>query len=328
MISAVRTSPLLRYALLRILQVIPVMWGVSFLCFGLLNLLPGDAAASLLGVGATKAEIAKLSGRLGLDEPFFVRYGHWLWGLLQGHLGSSIVTHQTVSSILGQRLPVSFELILFAFVISLVTAIPVALLAVRRPKGVVDRMSIVTSMFGLSCPNFVFALLLVLVFAVHLRLFPSIGFVSIGTNFWQNIHDLILPAGTIGFGLFCSYSRLLRADISEQYLSEDYIVTARSKGLTPRRILIRHAFRNSLFGLVTLIGLNLGPLIAGTVIVEQIFSLPGMGQELFQAISNGDVPVVEAVVLVLSFAVVLANLGTDLLYSVLDPRVHYGSSKS
>jgi len=328
LLHAFASSPSLRVIGRRLLTAIPVLFGVSFITFSLLNLLPGDAASSLLGLNATPQELKALRIRLNLNEPFFTRFGHWFGNVLSGHFGNSLASGQSVTSILGQRVPVSIELILFAFVLSVAFSIPVAVLAARHPRGFVDRCSILVSMAGLATPNFVLALLASLVFALHLRLVPVLGYVPLRQNFWENIHSMVLPAATIAFGLFCTYTRLLRADIVEQLVAEDYITTARAKGVHPWVILVRHALRNSMFGLLTLIGLNLGTLIGGTVIIEQIFALPGMGQELIQAINNRDVIVVEGVVLLIAVVIVLANLATDLLYAVLDPRIRYGRSTS
>jgi peptide/nickel transport system permease protein len=328
MLSRIATNPSLRVIFKRVLQAIPVLLGVTFITFALLNLLPGGTALSLLGPGATKAGVAALNHRLGLDRPFFERYFDWLGNAIQGKFGNSLTSDQTVSSIIGSRLPVSLELVGFAFVLSVVFAVPVAALAARWPRGIADRLNIIISMTGLSIPGFVVGLVLILIFAVHLRLLPAVGFVPLSGGLWPNIKSLILPASTIAFALFCTYTRLLRADIVEQMIGEDYITTARAKGISPWQILLRHALRNSMFGLLTLIGLNLGTLIGGTVLVEQIFGLPGLGQQLLQAINNRDVIVVEALVTVLAVAVVLAALVTDLLYAVLDPRIRYGRPSS
>lgn len=314
---AVFRSPALRVLGKRLLAAIPVLWGVTLLTFAVMNALPGDAAQQLLGANATPAEVHALDIKLHLNEPFWVRYGHWLGGVLTGNLGSSIQSGQTVTSTLAQRLPVSIELLAYVFIISIGVAVPLAVLAARRPGGVMDRLSMVLSMCGLSIAPFVLALLLVLVFADILRVLPAI---STGSD----IRSLTLPAFSIGFPIACVYTRLLRADIVEQMQSEDYVITARAKGVSPWRVLVRHALRNSLFGLITLVGLNLGTLIGALVIIEPIFSVPGIGQVLLQAINSRDIPVAEAVVLIFAVIVVLANLLTDLLYAVLDPRIRYG----
>jgi peptide/nickel transport system permease protein len=321
-------SPSLRLVGRRLLTVIPVLWGVTFLTFVVMNLLPGDAAQELLGAQATPAEIHQLEVTLHLNEPFWVRYGRWFGAVLQGHLGTSLTSGQPVTTILGQRLPVTFELVVYGFLISVVLAVPVAALAARKPNGLADRLSMMVSMAGLSIAPYVLGLVLVFIFAVKLGLFPAIGFVPVSQSLGGNIRSLTLPAFAIGFPLACFYTRLLRADIIDQMQGEDYIVTAWAKGISPWRVLVRHALRNSLFGLLTVIGLNLGTLIGATVIVERIFSLPGMGQELLESINNRDVVVVEGAVLVFASVVVLVNLLTDLLYAALDPRIRYGRATS
>ncbi len=321
-------SPSLRLVGRRLLAAIPVLWGVTFLTFLVMNLLPGDAARLVLGANATPAEIRAFDIQNHLNEPFWVRYGQWLGGTFQGHFGTSLVSQQPVSTVLGQRLPVTFELVLYGFLVSVVFAVPVALLAARHPNGLADRLTMVVSMAGLSTAPYVLALILVYIFAVRLGVLPAIGFVPLSQSVPGNIKSLTLPAIAIGFPLFCFYTRLLRADIIEQMEGEDYVVTAKAKGVGPWRILVRHALRNSLFGLLTIIGLNLGTLIGATVIVEQIFSLPGAGQELLQSINDRDVVVVEAIVLVFALIVVLANLFTDLLYAAADPRIRYGRANS
>jgi len=288
-----------------------------------MSVLPGNAAQQLLGAQATPAQVHQLELQLGLDKPAWERYGDWLAGVVTGNLGKSIASGQSVTAIIGERLPVTLELVLYALVISVGVAVPIALLAARRPGGLADRLSMGISMAGLSMANYVLALVLVIVLAVYLPIFPAIGFVPVAENAGANLRSLTLPALAIGLPLAGFYTRLLRADIADQ-MQEDYVVTARAKGVGPWQVLVRHALRNSLFGLLTIVGLNLGTLIGATVIIEQIFSLPGIGQAFIQAINNRDVPLIEAIVLVLAAAVVLANLLTDILYAVLDPRIRYG----
>ncbi len=315
-------SSLVRLAGRRLLTAIPVVWGVTFLSFAVLNLLPGDAAQALLGADATPQEVAKLRVELHLNEPFFTRYWHWLSGAVSGHLGSSLGSGQPVTTILAQRLPVTFELLLFAFVISLVLAVPSATLAARRPGGVFDSVSALFSMIGLSIAPYVLALLLILLFAVRLSLLPALGWTPLSGGLGANLRTLVLPAVSLGVPIGCFYMRLLRADVIEQ-LGEDYVTTATAKGLAGWRILVRHAVPNSMFGLITVVALNAGTLLGGTVIVEQIFGLPGIGQELFQAIQTRDFPVLEGIVVVFAVVVVIIGLLADLLYAILDPRVRY-----
>lgn len=317
-------SASLRLIARRVATAIPVLWGVTFLTFAVMNIMPGGAARQLLGADATPAQVAKLRAQLGLDRPPMVRYWDWLTGAVTGKFGNSLASGQPVMNLLGERAPVSLELVGYAFVLSVVFAVPVALLAAHKPNRLADRLSMAVSMTGLSIANYVLALLLVLVFAVEFSLFPAIGFTSAGESVAQNLWSLTLPAVAIAYPLFAFYTRFLRGDLLEQMQGEDYIVTARAKGIGSWRVLVRHAFRNSLFGLLTVVGLNLGTLIGATVIIEQIFGLPGIGQLLLEGINNRDVPVVQACVLLFAVCVVFANLVVDLLYAVLDPRIRHG----
>jgi peptide/nickel transport system permease protein len=314
-------SPTLRLAGRRLLAAIPVLFGVTFLTYVVMNLLPGDAAQELLGLNATPAEVHQLEIKLHLNEPFWVRYGGWLGGVLHGNLGTSLTSGENVTTILGQRLPVTVELLIYAFVGSIVLAVLLAVLAARRPNGIADRFSVTVSMIGLSVAPYVLAVVLVYIFAVKLRWFPAIGYTPLTVNPLDNIRSLTLPAIALGFPLFSVYTRLLRADIVEQMQREDYVVTARAKGVPPWQILLRHALPNSLFGLITLVGLNLGALVGAVAIIEPIFSLPGYGAILISSITNHDVPIVEGIVLVFAVVVVLGNQHADLLYAVLDPRI-------
>jgi peptide/nickel transport system permease protein len=324
--TAFLSSPALRVILRRVAAAIPVLWGVTVLTFLVVEALPGSAASQLLGAGATQQEIAQLEAELGTDRPMVVRYLDWLGGLVTGDLGRSLADEREVTAVIGSRFGVTFEIVVFALVISLAFTVPVALLAARKPGGIVDRIGVTVSMAGLSMANYVLALLLVWIFAVQLAVLPAIGYVSPSESVIENIRSMLLPSLSIGFPLFCFYTRLLRADIIDQMQGEDYVTTAKAKGAGPWRVLVRHAFRNSLFGLLTIVGLNLGTLIGATVIIESIFALPGIGQQLLQAISTRDIPVIEGIVLVFAVIVVFANLITDLLYAVLDPRIRHGDN--
>lgn len=317
--------PSLRLAGRRLLMVSPVILGVSVLTFWVLDLIPGNAAQQLLGPEATPEQLRALELELGLDRPAVLRYLDWLGGAVTGDLGTSLVNSQPVTGLIAERMAVTAELVVLAFVVSLGLAVPVALLAAYRPNRFFDRVSMLISITGLSVANYVLALLLVLVFAVELTLFPAIGFVPLAEGVGANLHSLALPAAAIAFPLFCFYTRFLRGDLVDQLQGEDYVTTARAKGIGPWQVLLRHAFRNSAFGLITVVGLNLGTLLGGTVIVEQIFALPGMGQLMLQAINTRDSTVVQGCVVVFAVVAVLANLAADLLYAVLDPRIRYGS---
>jgi peptide/nickel transport system permease protein len=319
-------AELLRVIVRRLLSAIPVVWGVTFLTFIVMNLLPGDAASALLGVNASPSQVKQLRIKLHLNQPFLERYWHWFTAALRGDFGSSLASGQSVSDIVWHRLPITIELVIYGFIVALVVAIPVAILAARKPDGLFDKISTGVNMIGLSVAPYVLALLLVLVFAVKAKVLPALGWVSIGTSLGGNLKALTLPALSLGLPLGCFYMRLFRGDIIEQMEGEDYVVTARAKGITPWRVLTRHGVRNSMFGLITVVGLNVGVLFGNTVILEQIFGLPGIGQELYEGISTRDAPVIEGIVAVFAVVVVLANLVADLLYTALDPRIRHGKS--
>ncbi len=325
-LARLAASPILRFLGRRVLVAIPVLWGVTFLTFVVINHLPGNAAQQLLGINATKIELHQLSAKLGLDKPLLTRYGDWLHDLVTGSLGHSLASGQSVTSILGSDLPITFELIAYSMLIALLFAVPIALLAARRPNGIFDRVSMVLSMAGLSIANYILALVLVYFFAVKLNWLPALGWIPPGKSLGGNLKTLTLPAVSIAVSLLCFYTRQLRADLVSQLRSEDYITTARAKGVGPWRVILHHALRNSVFGLITAVALNLGTLLGVTVIIEEIFGLPGIGHELLSAINSRDVPVVEGAVFVFGLIVVLCNLLADLLYAALDPRVKYGSA--
>jgi len=310
----------------RILQLIPVLVGVTLINFLLLNLLPGGTAVAILGASATSQEVTVLTKELGLNRPVMVRYWDWLWAAVHGNLGHSLLTQQSVASLLGQRVPVTAELLLLAFLIAFVLSIPLAVLSAWRPRGVVDRISNLLAMVGLSTPNFIVALVLVLVLAIHLRVLPSTGFQPLSAGLWPNVQTLIMPAVAMSLVLFATYLQVLRGDMVDQLAKEDYVVAVRARGVSTWRLLVQHVLRNSLFGIITVVGVNIGTLIGGTVIVESMFSIPGVGQLLVSSIFSRDAPVVEGVVVMMAIVVVMVNLVTDLLYAVLDPRVRYGAT--
>jgi peptide/nickel transport system permease protein len=318
-------SPALRVVGRRLLAAIPVLIGVTFLTFLVMSALPNDTAQAVLGLHASPSAVAALNHTLGLDQPFWQRYWHWLTNVLQGNFGTTI-EGTSVNHELAIHVPTTLALVLYALVVSVVLAVIVATLAARRPNGLADRLSLVVSMLGLSTAPYVFAFLLIIVFAVKLDWFPVLsGPVTGPGSFFRN---LTLPACSIGFGLFAIYTRLLRADIVEQMQREDYIVTAKAKGVAPWRVLTRHALRNSTFNLITVIGLNLGGLVGAAAIIETIFQVQGIGNDLLTGISNHDAPLVEGITLVFALVTVLGNLLADLAYAVLDPRIRYGSSNS
>jgi len=317
-------SPIARLVGRRVIHSIPVILGVTLIVFTLLNILPGGTVGALLGVNATPQLEHALTIRLGLNHPFFYRYFEWLWHMLNGDLGTSLTNNISVATTLSERIPVSLEIGLVAFFEALILAVPTALAVARRPGGLLDRLSIAVTMFGFSCPAFLLGLLAIILFSVKLRWLPATGFTAISAGLASNIKSIILPSSTVAFGLFCGYTRILRADIVDQMNGEEYVTTARAKGLTHREILLHHAFRNSLFNMITVVVLNIGTLIGGQVLIEQIFGIPGMGLLLINSISNRDIVTVQAEVTLIACAIVAANLLADILYMMLDPRIRHG----
>lgn len=310
----------------RLAQLVPVLIGVSFLTTLLLGLLPGNAAVAILGQNATPGQVASLSRQLGLDQSVFVRYWDWLEKAVQGNLGTSLTTQQRVSTLIAQRVPVSAEEVFLAILIALVLAVPVAILAARMRGRWVDRGVSAWSYAGVSVAPFLLALVLIYVLAVKARVLPATGYAPLSSGLGANLRTMLLPALTLSFGAFGLYTRLLRGEFSTQLWGEEYVSAARARGVSERGVLYRHVLRNSVFSLVTAVGLDIGRLISGAVIIETIFALPGLGQLLITSIDQRDIPVVQGVVIVVAVVVVAANLLVDLLYAWLDPRIRHGAA--
>jgi peptide/nickel transport system permease protein len=318
------SHPIVSLVLRRLLQLIPVLVGVSIMTFVLLNLIPGDPAQSILGPDAPQESVDALRDQLQLDRPLYRQYIDWASGALHGDLGTSYRGNNDVWDTITYRVPVSLEIVVVSQVIALALAVPAALLAVRRRNTFVDRSLSMTAFAGLSIPNFLLAFVLILVFAVHWKVLPASGFTRISDGLGKNIKTTILPALALSLSQYAIYMRLLRAEMLET-LKEDYITTAYGKGLTPRRVLVRHVMRNSLLALVTVIGVNVGTLLGGAVVTETIFAVPGLGRLLIDSITQRELIVVQGVVLFIAVVYVVLNLVIDLLYSVLDPRIRHGS---
>jgi peptide/nickel transport system permease protein len=315
----------MRTVVSKLTYLILVLLAVTLLTFLLLKLLPGDPAINILGPSATPQAVAQIHHHLGLDKPLPVQYLNWLGNAVRGNLGKAYQNNQTTVSALRQRLPVTIELLIISQLLALIISIPVAIYAAYRPNGWFDRVSTTTAFGLLSIPDFIVGVLLVLIFAVRLHWFPATGYTPISQNLQQNLRSMVLPSITLAVGELAAFVRLLRTDMIAT-LQEDYITMAKSKGMSDRHILLRHAFRPSSFSLVTVLGLNLGRLIGGTFIVETIFALPGIGDLAIRSIYSRDYLVVQGVVLVIAVGYVLANAGVDLLYTVLDPRIRHAGA--
>ena len=312
----------MRFVRKRVLQLLLVLLAVTFLSFVMINLLPGDTARAVCGISCNEQAYQQTRHELGLDKPIVVRYGIWLKDMATGDMGKSATNQQPVATALSQRLPVTLELLIYSEIIALVLAIPIALLAAQRAGSKFDRASTTVAFGMLSVPDFVVGILLILIFAVNLGWFP----VTRQTAFFQdpigNLHDMFLPALTLAFGEMAVYMRLLRTDLIST-LQEDYVTMAKAKGISQRRVLLRHAFRPSSFSLVTVIGLDMGRLIGGAFIVETLFALNGIGSYIVTSIFSRDYIPVQGGVVLVAVGYVLINFWVDMLYAVIDPRIRH-----
>ncbi|GII03338.1 ABC transporter permease [Planobispora takensis] len=306
----------------RLVRLLVVLLVVTFLSFALLSLLPGDPTTQILGVSATEEARAQLRQELGLDDPLFVRYAAWLGALVTGDLGTSYITSVPVTEALVERLPVTIELLIAAEIVAIGLAVPIGVAAARRAGGTADQALTALCFALLSTPVFVLGVLLILIFAVNWQVLPATGWTPISLDLGWNLTSVLLPAVTLGCGQLAVYARLLRADMIAT-LQEDYITLARARGLSPRRILWRHALRPSAISLITAIGLNLGALIGGTVIIETLFGLPGVGRLIVDSIFSRDYLTVQGGVVLISVGYVLVNFAVDLVYAAVDPRIRY-----
>jgi peptide/nickel transport system permease protein len=316
---------MVRFLVRRILFGILVLWLISVAVFVLFFVAPHDPARTIAGRQATAQTIALVRHRLGLDQPILEQYWHFLVGLLHGDLGYSYYNSEPVRSLILARLPVTLSLTVGGAILWLILGVGIGVMAARRPRSLFDRTATVFVLGGLSMPTFLVGLLLlyVLFFRLHLagvNAFPGGGYVPFTQSPAQWVQHLVLPWLTLALVSAATYSRLTRGSLLE-VLGEDYVRTARSKGLSERRVVYRHALRSALTPVVTQLGIDVGALLGGAIITEDVFGLPGLGQEAVQSVTTQDLPVIVGIVLFASFFVVVANIVVDLLYAVLDPRV-------
>jgi peptide/nickel transport system permease protein len=307
----------------RLLYLVPVLVAVSLLTFLIASLLPGDLAYVILGDQATPEKVAALRHDMGLDQPIWCRFVSWLGHVLQGDLGRSFRTGQTVLQAVRERLPVSIELMLMAEIIGLAVGVPIAIACAVRHGSAFDRFMTGSAFAMLSVPTFLSAILLIYLFAVQLRWLPATGYIPFQEDPLGNLRFFVLPALTLALAEWPGIMRVLRSDMIAT-LQEDYIALARAKGLKASRILFVHALKPSSLTLVTVTGINIGRLIGGTLIVETVFALPGLGRLLIGAIYTRDLVILQGVVLLVATGFVLINFIVDLLYAVLDPRIRHG----
>jgi ABC-type dipeptide/oligopeptide/nickel transport system permease component len=305
---------MLRYFSLRLLLALPAVWLILTMVFLLAHIVPGDPVAQMLGEGARPEDLQQLRHALGLDQPLPVQYGHYLAGVVRGNLGESFRFQQPVLKVVATHYPATLELAVVALFVCALIGIPAGVLAADRRGQAADRAVGVFTLFGLSVPNFALGPVLILFFSVLLGWLPVSG--------RGGPAHLILPAVTLGAALAAILTRMVRTSVIEE-LSSDYVRTARAKGLSNRAVLFRHAFRNALIPILTILGLQFGTLLAGTIVTETIFSWPGVGRLAVQAIQARDYPLLQGCILLIAVSYVVVNLLTDVVYGLVDPRVRF-----
>jgi peptide/nickel transport system permease protein len=310
------------YILRRVLSTVPVMAIVALFVFSLLYIAPGDPATIIAGDQASPADVERIRQGLGLDRPFLVQFGTWLWRILHGDLGTSIFTNLPVSSLIAQRIEPTLSLMTITLVLTIVIAVPLGVVAAWKAGSWVDRIIMAFAVFAFSLPVFVVGYVLAYVFALQFEWLPVQGYTPLAEGFLPWLQNLILPAIALGSVYIALIARITRASMLE-VLQQDYIRTARAKGLDQRSILFVHALKNAAVPIVTVIGIGVALLIGGAVVTESVFAIPGLGRLTIDAILRRDYPVIQGIVLLFSFLYVLVNLMVDLTYTLVDPRIRY-----
>jgi peptide/nickel transport system permease protein len=315
------------YIIRRLVLLIPTVLGVSIIVFLMMHFIPGDPVALLLGDYYTEETAAAIRNKYGLDRPLPEQYVIWLGRLVTGDWGRSIIANRPIFDDLVRRLPVTVELIILAMSFALLIAIPAGVIAALRPYSWHDYSAMTTALIGVSVPEFFMGVLLILFFSLFWGLLPAVGYVPLSESFWDNLKHMILPAMTLGLARAALLTRLIRASMME-VIRLDYVTTARAKGVRERWVVLKHALKNALIPTVTVLGLQVGFLIGGAIVVETVFSVPGVGSFGIGAIALRDYPQVQAFVLLFALGFVLVNLIVDVLYAFLDPRIKYDQPTS
>jgi peptide/nickel transport system permease protein len=311
-----------RVIISRLIRLVATVLAVTFLTFSMLELLPGDPVDVLLPPDANRTPelIAELREELNLDDPFFARYFDWLGDFLSGDLGKSYITGQTVSDIIADRLPITLQLAVMSIGMALLLAVPLGILGAYKQGRWMDTSTWAFVQVAQSIPNFIFGILLIWLFAVKLQWLPASNWNRLSDGLVDNLKTAILPASALALAQLAVFSRLVRSDMIAT-LQENYVLTARSKGMSDKYILFRHALRPSSLSLMTIVGINFGALLGGTVIIETLFAVPGLGFRLINAINSRDILVIQGLTVFIAVAYVVINTIVDLLYSALDPRI-------
>ena len=310
------------YILRRVLSTLPVMGIVALFVFSLLYIAPGDPAAVIAGDQASPADVERIRQGLGLDRPFLVQFGTWIWQILHGNLGTSIFTNMPVAAMIAQRIEPTFSLMAITLVLTILVAVPLGVVAAWKAGSWVDRTIMAFAVFAFSLPVFVVGYVLAFVFALHFEWLPVQGYTPLAAGLWPWLQNLILPALALGSVYIALIARITRASMLE-VLQQDYVRTARAKGLDTRNILFVHALKNAAVPIVTVIGIGIALLIGGAVVTESVFAIPGLGRLTIDAILRRDYPVIQGIVLLFSFLYVLVNLLVDVTYTLVDPRIRY-----
>jgi len=310
------------YVVNRLVQLVLVLFFLSIIVFTIVRLIPGDPAAVMLGTEATPQALAQIRKEMGLDEPLFVQYFKWVQNVLAGNFGTSWVSKKPAITLILGALPVTLQLVGCAFLVALVIAFPAGIFSAIRPRSWVDQGSTTFALLGISLPNFWLGIMLVLLFALQLRWLPPSGYLPFTADPVGALRASILPAVTLGVALAAPLTRFLRSGMLD-VLGLDYVRTARAKGLAERRVVGRHALKNALLSVVTVLGLQLGSLIGGSIVIEQVFGWPGIGRLSLAAIQQRDYGVVQGIVLFVAAGFVGINFAVDLLYLYLDPRIRF-----
>jgi len=311
-----------QYIIQRLLTTIAVLLGVTFAVFLIVQLVPGDPARVILGVQANEENVAAIRERLRLNRPFLVQYGSWLWNAAQGDLGKSLITGQDVTPQILQRLPATLQLAAVALLIGVLIALPAGVISALRPGSLLDVTATVVSQIGVTIPDFWLGILLVLAFSLGLGWLPPSGYTPFQEDPWDWLQHMILPAITAGVISAAIQTRFVRSAILE-VLNQDYVRTGRAKGLRATTVVVRHALRNALIPIITIVGLQTTALLSSVVVVEVVFAWPGLGRLALDAVLDRDYPLVQGTVLTMAMLLTLVNLAVDLLYFVLDPRLEY-----
>lgn len=311
---------MLRYITRRMIQMVPSVFVMSIVIFSITMLLPGDVAVTILGMEASPEQVERLRERLGLDDPVHVQYFRWLSRLLQGDLGRSFRTHQPVVEMLIQRIPVTLELTFFSMILSVLIGVPAGILSATKRGTWIDTVATFAALFGVAMPFFWLGILLILIFSIFLKWLPPSGYLPFVRDPIQNLKLMILPSITIGTAMAAVVMRQMRAAILE-VLEQDYIRTARAKGVHEHKVMYRHALRNALIPVITVIGLQMGALIGGAVVTETVFALSGIGRMVVDGIFQRDYPAIQGAILVIVTGVLIVNLFVDIIYAFIDPRI-------